>query len=97
MKMQSPSGEAYVVMAAKAVAQAEIAELRPGSYFPVTYVFCDSAPCVPFQSLPKIVSVWVTMKVEDPFLSAFTSSFTGDTGPIAIDINATGRSYYVGN
>jgi hypothetical protein len=96
LKMQSPTGEAYIVVAAKALAQAELTELKPGSYSPVTYVFCDSAPCIPFQSLPKMVSVYVSMRVEDPFLTPFTSLFTGDKGPIALQIDATGRSYYVG-
>jgi Flp pilus assembly protein TadG len=99
LKMQSPSGEAYVVEAAKALARAEIAELNPGSDFPLAYVFCDSAPCVPFKTtpLPKVVSAYVVMSVEDPFLTPFTSLFVGNTGPIAIQIDATGRSYYVGN
>ncbi len=99
LKIQAPSGEAYIVEAAKSLAKAEIAELSPGSDFPLVYVYCDSGPCLPFKTspVPVMVSTYVVMSVEDPFLAPFTSMFTGDTGPIAVQINATGRSYYVGN
>lgn len=99
LKTQSPTGNAYVVEAARALAVAEVAELKPGSNFPVAFVFCDSGPCLTSKTtpLPKIVSAYVEMSVEDPFLTPLTSLFTGDAGPIAIQIDATGRSYYVGN
>lgn len=99
LKTQSPTGNAFVVEAARAIAVSELEELNPGTNFPVAFVYCDSGPCLTSKTaiLPKMVSVYVEMTVEDPFLSPLTSMFTGDTGPIAIQIDATGRSYYVGN
>lgn len=99
LKTQSPTGYPYIVEAARAIAQAEVAELNPGSDFPLAIVYCDSGPCLPFRTapLPKMVSAYVVMSVEDPFFTPITSLFTGDAGPIAIQIDATGRSYYVGN
>jgi hypothetical protein len=89
-----------VVMAAMSLATAEMAELNPGgSDSPSVVVYCDEQKCATNKGtdVPRIVSVDIKMTVEDPFLSAFTSLFGGDNGPIAIPIHATGRSYYVGN
>lgn len=97
LQIPSPSGDAYVVLAARAVAQAEIAELNPGMYVPTARVYCDSAQCEMYKPLPRMVSVHVGMRVDDPFLTLFTSLFTSDTSAIGIQIDATGRSYYVGN
>jgi hypothetical protein len=100
LKVPSATGEALIVGAAKSLAQAEIAELYPSATYPaLVYIYCDSGPCLPFPTapIPATVSVYVTMSVEDPFLDWVSSLFTGDTGPIAIQIDATGSSYYVGN
>lgn len=99
LKIQVPNGEAYIVNAAKAIAQAEIAELKPGSGSPLVYVYCDAGPCLPYKTtpLPQIVSVYVVMSVEDPFFSPISSLFNLDAGPLAVQIDATGRSDYVGN
>jgi hypothetical protein len=96
LQMQSSTGDAYVVLAAKAMAKAELAELNPGLYLPVTSIYCDGVDCVPW-TLPKIVSVHVGMQVVDPILAPFTSMFNSDGSDITIRIDATGRSYYVGN
>lgn len=98
LKIPGSSGEAAIVGAAKAMAQAEIAELHPSPDYPaLVYVFCDGGPCLPFTTapLPTTVSVYVTMSVESPFLSGISSLFGGAISPIQID--ATGNTYYVGN
>jgi hypothetical protein len=100
LKTVGPSGEAAILGAAKALAQAEISELNPSpTYPPLVYVYCDAGPCLPFPTapLPQKVSVYVTMSVQDPFLSGLTALFSGDGNDLAIQIDATGNSYYVGN
>ena len=99
LKVPGPSGEAAIVGAVKALAQADIAELSPSpTYPPLVYVFCDGGPCLPFRTapLPQTVSVYVTMSVESPFLSGISSLF-GDGVLPPIQIDATGNTHYVGN
>ena len=95
----NPFFDACVVSAARALARAEVSELNPGSALPQIYVECDDAGCLVSNKtpLPKVVNVHINMTVEDPFFTPVTSLFTGDTSNIAIQINATGRSDYVGN
>lgn len=89
--------EACVVAAARALARAEIGELNPGSAFPQIAVECDDELCLVDKNspLPTMVNVYIRMTVDDPFLTAMSSVFTGSA--ISIQIDATGRSYYVGN
>jgi hypothetical protein len=96
---QNPFYDACVVSAARALARAEISELNPGSSYPQISVECDDKICLVDKTaaLPRVINVYIRMTVEDPFLTAFSSLFTGDTSNIAIAIDATGRSYYVGN
>jgi hypothetical protein len=102
LKTQCPTfyRDACIVSAAMSLAYAEMAELNPGGAdLPQVAVYCDELKCPTGKgtAVPRIVSVDVKMTVEDPFLSALSSLFGGDNGPIAIPIHATGRSYYVGN
>lgn len=99
-KIPGSSGEAVIVGAAKALAQAEIAELSPSPmYPPLVYVYCDGGPCLPFRTapLPTTVSVYVTMSMDDPFFNGLSALFARDGGVAPIQIDATGNSYYVGN
>jgi len=98
LKVQAASGEPPIVAAAKALAEAELAELNPGSGPPYVYAFCDDHPCTPVKTapLPSTVSIWVTMSVEDPFFSPISSWFTPDGSAIALQIDATGTFAYVG-
>jgi hypothetical protein len=99
MKVQAPGGGTYIAGAAKALAQAEIAELNPGSSYAEVYIWCDGGPCLGIKSapLPQKVSVYIAMTVEDPFLQSLSSLFNGDGNALAIQIDATGNAYYVGN
>jgi len=96
---QNPFYDACIVSTARALARAELAELNPGSSFPQVIVECDDDACLVNKNspLPKVINVHVSMTVEDPFLTPVTMLFTGDMSNMAILINATGRSYYVGN
>jgi Flp pilus assembly protein TadG len=96
---QNPFYDACVVSAARALARAEVAELNPGPSFPQVTIECDDEACLASKTspLPKMINVHVHMTVEDPFFTPITSLFTGDMSSIAIQIDATGRSYYVGN
>jgi Flp pilus assembly protein TadG len=96
---QNPYYDACVVSAARALARTEIAELSPGSTIPQVSVECDDQTCLVDKksALPKVVNVYVRMTVEDPFLTSLSSAFSGDGSEISIQIDATGRSYYVGN
>lgn len=99
LKTPGSTGEAAIVGAAKAMAQAEIAELTPSPmYPPLIYVHCDGGPCLPFATaaLPTKVSVYVTMSMDDPFFNGLSSLFAGDDGVGPLQIDATGNSYYVG-
>lgn len=98
MKTQSPAGGPYIAGAARALALAEIAELNPGSTIPEVWVNCGGGPCVAVKNsaLPQTVSVYVTMTIEDPFLSGL-SSFLNNDSLSSIQIHATGNAYYVGN
>lgn len=99
LKTPSSTGEAAIIGAAKALAQAEIAELNPSTtYPPLVYVYCDGGPCLPFTTaqLPTKVSVYVTMSMDDPFFNGLSSLFAGDGGVGPIQIDATGTTYYVG-
>lgn len=99
LKIPSSTGEAMIVGAAKALAQAEIAELNPSpTYPPLVYVFCDGGPCLPFTTapLPTKVSVYVTMSLDDPFFTGLSTFFAGDSGIGPIQIDATGNTYYAG-
>jgi len=89
-----------IVMAAMSLANAEMAELNPGGVdAPSIAVYCDEQKCATNKDtpLPRMISVDIKMTVEDPFLTALSSAFSGTTGPVAIPIHATGRSFYVGN
>lgn len=89
-----------VVMAAMSLAAAEMAELNPGGVdTPSVVVYCDEQKCATNSAtpLPTMISVDIKMTVKDPFFTAFSSAFGGAAGPIEIPIQATGRSYYVGN
>jgi Flp pilus assembly protein TadG len=100
MKVQCVSTrDACIVSAAQNLAYTEIDELNPGSALPQVTVYCDDQRCPVNRgsAVPKTVAVDILMTVEDPFLTAVTSFFTPDKGSIAIPINATARSYYVGN
>lgn len=97
LQMPTPDGDPYIAVAAKALAKAEIAELNPGMYVPTARVYCDFGECETYKAPPTMVSVHVGMRVDDPFLTPFTSMFTDDESDIGIQIDATGRSYYVGN
>jgi Flp pilus assembly protein TadG len=102
LKTQCPTlyRDPCIVTAAMNLAYAEIAELNPGGDdLPQVRVYCDNGTCYTNKGTdpPKQISVGITMTVEDPILSLVTSLFTGGTGPVAIPINATARSYYVGN
>ena len=99
LKIPGSTGEAMVVGAAKALAQAEIAELNPSpTYPPLVYVFCDGGPCLPFTTapLPTTVSVYVTMSLDDPFFNGLSTLFAGEGGIGPIQIDATGTTYYAG-
>jgi len=101
MKTQCPNPffDACVVSAARALARAEISELNPGYAYPQISIECDDELCLVGSKspLPKVINVHINMTVEDPFLTPVTSFFTSDASRIAIEIDATGRSYYVGN
>lgn len=96
---QNPYYDACVVSAARALARAEISELNPGSSFPQVFVECGDKGCLVAKKspLPTVINVYINMTVEDPIFTEMSSMFTGDNSDIAIPINATGRSYYVGN
>lgn len=95
----NPYYDACVVSAARALARKEIRELNPGSTIPQISVECDDQICLVDKksALPKVVNVYIRMTVEDPFLIPISSMFSGDGSEVAFQINATGRSYYVGN
>jgi hypothetical protein len=95
----NPYYDACIVSAARALARAEISELNPGSSIPQVFVECGDKGCLVDKKspLPKEVNVYIRMTVEDPFLTPLSAMFTGDKSEIAIQIDATGRSYYVGN
>lgn len=86
-------GEAPIAAVARAIVQAEIAELNPGPYRPVVDVLCDGRTCAGFQ-IPIKVTVAVSMPIYDDFFSGITSTFTGG-GPILLNPVAT--TNYVGN
>lgn len=96
---QNPYYDACIVSAARALARAEISELNPGSSFPQVFIECGDKGCLVAKKsdLPKVVNVYINMTVEDPFLTALSTMFTGNKSEIAIQIDAAGRSYYVGN
>jgi Flp pilus assembly protein TadG len=68
----APAAEA----AARAIANAELADLNPGLDPPSIRVSCDAGPCNGF-SLPATVSVLVQMEMHDPF---FDYSIGGTNG-----------------
>jgi Flp pilus assembly protein TadG len=89
-----------VVMAAMSLATTELSELNPGGGdSPSVAVYCDDKKCQTNKgsAAPKMIAVDIVMTVEDPLLSVFTNFFTGGRGPIAIPIDATARTNYVGN
>ena len=94
--------DSCIVMAAMSLATKELAELHPSddeNNSPRVDVFCDDGTCLTNASsaAPKTVSVAIVMQVDDPFLSAFTSLFTGGDGALSIPIRVGARTYYVGN
>jgi hypothetical protein len=85
-------GDAPLATAAKAIVQAEIAELHPGPYAPSIEVLCDGDECFGFE-VPKTITVRVTLPLYDEFFEGFTDEFTG--GRILLKAVATTK--YVGN
>lgn len=73
----STGGDAPVALLAKAIAQAEVKELRPGAKkFPGVEVQCDGATCWGFE-IPKNVTVIVTVPMFDDFFTGSSNKFTG--------------------
>lgn len=69
-------GEAPVAAVARAIVQAEIAELNGGLYAPGVDVLCDGGTCFGFQ-IPARVAVRVTIPIYDDYFGGITSVITG--------------------
>jgi hypothetical protein len=85
--------EAPVAAVARAIVQAEIAELNGGLYPPGVDVLCDGGTCFGFQ-IPTRVAVRVTVPIYDNYLGQFTSEITGGD---QILLNPVATTSYVGN
>jgi Flp pilus assembly protein TadG len=85
--------EAPVAAVARAIVQAEIAELNPGPTIPGVSVQCDGQLCYG-GIIPTNVTVTVQIFVSDTVFSGFTDQFTGG-GDIVI--NPVASTNYVGN
>jgi hypothetical protein len=85
--------EAPVAAVARAIVQAEIAELNGGRYPPGVDVLCDGGTCFGFQ-IPTRVAVRVTVPIYDNFFGQITSEITGGD---QILLNPAATTSYVGN
>lgn len=86
-------GEAPAAAVARAIVQAEIAELNGGLYPPGVDILCDGGTCFGFQ-IPTNVAVRVTVPIYDIFFDDVTADFTSGDPLILKPVAATN---YVGN
>jgi Flp pilus assembly protein TadG len=96
-KTTGPGATPPIVAAARSIAEAEVAELNPGSYPVGVDVRCDGLACFAHRPVPQSVTVWVTMSMEDPFFSGFSRAFSGSDEPLTIPLDAAVTISYVGN
>lgn len=85
--------EAPAAAVARAIVQAEIAELNGGLYPPGVDVLCDGGTCFGFQ-LPTKVAVRVTIPIYDIFFDDVTADFTGGDQLL---LKPVATANYVGN
>jgi hypothetical protein len=97
LKTTGPGATPPIVAAAKSIGDAEVAELNPGTYPAAVAVLCDGLPCFAHRPVPQSVTVWVSMSMEDPFLSAFSKAFSGSGDALTIPLDAAVTMSYVGN
>jgi hypothetical protein len=98
MKMAGLNGEVLAVTAARSLAEQEIAELNTGGYAPTIGISCDGLPfCAPNKPLPQLVTVALTMTIEDPFFGGIIAEYFGQGNAISIPLDPVATFNYVGN